>query len=129
MAHSSERFGSFHHPHSYELVNRILRFRRVYRHAVDDVMAAGLPAGAAVLDAGTGPGHLPIALARRRSDLRVEGLDLSEEMIAYARDRAERLAHARKGQDGSHRGPPRRRRVSVPSVPSVPFSPPRRRRR
>jgi len=49
------------------------------------VAAAGLPDGARVLDVGTGPGRVPLAIAEARPGLLVEGIDLSEEMIEYAR--------------------------------------------
>ncbi len=56
---------------------------RAYRHLAADVAAAA-PASAAVLDVGTGPGILLRELGRRRPDLRLTGLDLSQDMIAAA---------------------------------------------
>ena len=44
-----------------------------------------------VLDVGTGPGHLPLELARLAPALGVTGIDLSPAMIDLARKRAERL--------------------------------------
>ena len=60
-------------------------FRRVHARVVADVAGAGLGSGARVLDVGTGPGGVPLAIARARPLLRVDGLDLSADMIAYAR--------------------------------------------
>lgn len=41
--------------------------------------------GARVLDAGTGTGRVPITIAENRPGLQVEGLDLSPDMVAFAR--------------------------------------------
>ena len=60
-------------------------FRRVHARVVADVAGAGLGSGVRVLDVGTGPGGVPLAIARARPLLRVDGLDLSADMIAYAR--------------------------------------------
>ena len=57
--------------------------RRLYRRIADD-LATVIPDGAAVLDVGTGPGVLLVELAYRRKDLRLAGVDLSEDMIAAA---------------------------------------------
>lgn len=50
-------------------------------------MLSGLP-GRKVLDIGCGAGELALALARRRSDARVIGLDVSPDLIEAARKRA-----------------------------------------
>ncbi|HEY9074646.1 MAG TPA: class I SAM-dependent methyltransferase, partial [Desulfobaccales bacterium] len=60
--------------------------RRVYRRFAAD-LAASLPAGAQVLDVGTGPGYLPALLARARPDLDLCGLDFAYAMIRRARRR------------------------------------------
>jgi len=57
--------------------------RRMYRRFAADI-ATVAPEGAAVLDVGTGPGVLLVELARRRPDLRLTGVDLSADMIAFA---------------------------------------------
>jgi SAM-dependent methyltransferase len=49
-----------------------------------DVAALQLPAGAHVLDVGTGPGWLPVEIARRCPDLWVTGLDISARMVEAA---------------------------------------------
>jgi|SRR4051794_20105722 ubiquinone/menaquinone biosynthesis C-methylase UbiE len=56
----------------------------MYRRIAADVAAAGLPAGARVLDVGTGPGRLPRLIVDACPDLVVEGVDLSPEMVAHA---------------------------------------------
>jgi len=58
--------------------------RRLYRRIADDLVEF-IPAGADVLDVGTGPGVLLVELAERRPDLRVTGVDLSADMVAAAR--------------------------------------------
>jgi ubiquinone/menaquinone biosynthesis C-methylase UbiE len=87
MPHHSPRatmFGMVNRPERYERMTSG-PFRRVHARVVADVAAAGLGSGARVLDVGTGPGGVPLAIARARPLLRIDGLDLSAEMIAYAR--------------------------------------------
>jgi ubiquinone/menaquinone biosynthesis C-methylase UbiE len=81
------RFGSFDHPDRYDRwANRINR--GLYERVASDVVAAGLAEGSRVLDVGTGPGRLPLAIARAAPGLHVEGLDLSPEMVTRARQNA-----------------------------------------
>ena len=83
-----------HHSHDHEkafegravrrydvLARRVLR--GFYRRTAADVARAA-PRDATVLDIGTGPGVLLMELAKRRPDLRLTGVDLSEDMIAAA---------------------------------------------
>jgi ubiquinone/menaquinone biosynthesis C-methylase UbiE len=80
----ADKAGAFHHPGLYDrLAGRHLR--RLYARVAADVTAAGLTDGSRVLDVGTGPGRVPLAIADARPELLVEGIDLSEEMIEYAR--------------------------------------------
>lgn len=51
---------------------------------VDHVLSLGVRSGRA-LDVGTGPGQIPIKLARRLPELEIVGIDLSEAMLAKAR--------------------------------------------
>lgn len=76
--------GAFHGRSSkvYDFLARRL-LRGFYRRLAAD-LAATVPAQAAVLDVGTGPGVLLGELARRRPDLRLTGVDLSADMIAAA---------------------------------------------
>ena len=57
--------------------------RPLYRRIAADI-AKGTPYGARVLDIGTGPGHLLVALGRRRPDLDLTGVDVSADMIDVA---------------------------------------------
>ncbi|MGH3738257.1 MAG: class I SAM-dependent methyltransferase [Micromonosporaceae bacterium] len=82
--HAHSRKGAFHHPGSYDKLSS-RHARRLHARVVDDVVAVGLPGDARVLDVGTGPGRVPLAIAERAAGVHVEGIDLSEEMIAYAR--------------------------------------------
>lgn len=50
-----------------------------------DVAELRLPAGAHVLDVGTGPGRLPVEIARRSPQVWVTGLDVSARMVEAAR--------------------------------------------
>jgi SAM-dependent methyltransferase len=77
-------FGLFTHARAYDrLAGRA--FGRLYARVATDVVAAGLEPGSRVLDVGTGPGRVPIAIATAAPHLRVEGLDLLPEMIEQAR--------------------------------------------
>jgi len=75
---------TFEGPHTrrYDVLARRL-LRRAYRRIAADLVA-GTPDGADVLDVGTGPGVLLMELAERRPDLRLVGLDLSEDMVTLA---------------------------------------------
>ncbi|MGI5238054.1 class I SAM-dependent methyltransferase [Dactylosporangium sp. CA-139066] len=64
-------------------------FSPMYRRIAADVAGAGLPPGARILDAGTGPGTVPLALARAVPGARIDGVDLSAEMIEEARRSAD----------------------------------------
>jgi ubiquinone/menaquinone biosynthesis C-methylase UbiE len=54
---------------------------------VDHVLSLGVRSGAA-LDVGTGPGQIPIKLALKLPQLEIVGIDLSEAMLAKARNGA-----------------------------------------
>jgi ubiquinone/menaquinone biosynthesis C-methylase UbiE len=68
--------------------------RGMYNKVIRDVAELGLPSGAAVLDAGTGPGRVAIELARL--GLSVTGVDLSPSMIEQARRNAQNAGLAEK---------------------------------
>jgi release factor glutamine methyltransferase len=53
-----------------------------------------LPAGARVVDVGTGSGAIALALAQERPDLRIVATDVSADALAVARDNAARLGLA-----------------------------------
>jgi ubiquinone/menaquinone biosynthesis C-methylase UbiE len=76
--------GAFHHPERYD--RRAHRWlRRLYARVAADVTAAGLPDGSRILDVGTGPGRVPLAIATAAPGLVVDGVDLADEMIDHAR--------------------------------------------
>ncbi len=59
-------------------------FTALHRRAVVHASHAA-PTGARVLDVGCGPGRLVRLLAQRRQDLRVDGLDVTPQMVDHAR--------------------------------------------
>src|SRR5664280_3168926 len=63
---------------------------RLYARVTADLLAAALPPGARILDAGTGPGLLPLRIAAACPQLTVDAVDLSPQMI----DRAQQSAAA-----------------------------------
>jgi ubiquinone/menaquinone biosynthesis C-methylase UbiE len=73
-----------------------LAFGWVIRRTDGEILArAGVTAGEAVLDVGTGPGYLALAAARLvGTDGRAVGIDVSPEMIARARLLAARAGSA-----------------------------------
>jgi ubiquinone/menaquinone biosynthesis C-methylase UbiE len=79
-------FGAFAHAAQYDRHAERLT-RRLRARIVADVTAADLGDGARVLDAGTGPGRLPVEIAAALPHLRLDGVDLSPQMIEHARHR------------------------------------------
>jgi len=90
-AHAS-MFGLAHHGELYERVAGRLA-GRLYGRVTADVSAAALAPGARILDVGTGPGLLPLRIAAACPQLRIDAVDLSEQMI----DRARHTAAANEG--------------------------------
>lgn len=86
LATPTHRFEPEPPPWLYAWMARASLLHRLYRRFGAD-LAAGLPAGARVLDVGTGPGHLPAYLAEMRPDLDLWGLDFASAMIRRARQR------------------------------------------
>ena len=68
---------------------RVLIPRPETEHVVE--AALGLPAGARVVDVGTGSGAIALALKAERPDLDVVGTDISGEALDVARGNADRL--------------------------------------
>jgi ubiquinone/menaquinone biosynthesis C-methylase UbiE len=62
--------------------------RPLYERVAADVAAAGLGEAGSVLDVGTGPGRVPILIARALPGWRVDGVDLSGPMVDRARRNA-----------------------------------------
>ena len=54
-------------------------------------VALSVPRGARVVDVGTGSGPVALALKEERPDLSVLGVDVSDDVVALARDNARRL--------------------------------------
>jgi ubiquinone/menaquinone biosynthesis C-methylase UbiE len=79
----ADMFGLARHATGYDRVASFLA-RPLYRRVAADVAAAGLAAGAVVLDVGTGPGRVPLLIADVCPEVAVEGVDLSAEMVERA---------------------------------------------
>ncbi|MEM4389589.1 MAG: class I SAM-dependent methyltransferase [Candidatus Micrarchaeia archaeon] len=71
----------------YARLTSIRIFKHVHAHFLSR-LAKIAKRGARVLDVGMGPGQLPIALARKRPDLKIVGMDISPDMVAIARENA-----------------------------------------
>lgn len=84
-----EMAGFARYAHVYDAVSRRL-VSRLHRRAVMDAGVVSLPYDALVVDVGTGSGRVPLELARVFPSLRVEGVDLSPEMVTYAQQLAQK---------------------------------------
>ncbi|WP_432991107.1 class I SAM-dependent methyltransferase [Dactylosporangium sp. CA-233914] len=84
MSLHERMFGLAGHAGAYQWLVRPF-FGKLHGRVAADVAAAGLADGARVLDAGTGPGLVPLAIARAAPGLRVDGVDLSAAMVERAR--------------------------------------------
>jgi ubiquinone/menaquinone biosynthesis C-methylase UbiE len=76
--------GLAQHPAIYDAVASRIG-RGLYRRAVADLGLVRLDRDALVVDLGTGPGRVPLMIAAALEGVRVEGVDLSAEMIERAR--------------------------------------------
>ncbi len=63
-----------------------------YSHVAEEIVAH-LPGGT-ILDIGTGPGYLPIEIAKKSSDVRIIGVDLNRKLIDMARSNAARACQS-----------------------------------
>jgi ubiquinone/menaquinone biosynthesis C-methylase UbiE len=70
---------------TYEKATRMV-IDSYYRRIAKEVV--GHLSGGTILDIGTGPGYLPIEIAKRSSDIKVVGVDLSRKLIQIARSNA-----------------------------------------
>lgn len=66
-----------------------------------DVLLADLPEGGSILDVGCGGGQLAVAIAARRPDVQVTGIDLSAAQVARARKRGAALGGRVRFVEGS----------------------------
>ena len=69
--------------------------------AIAHLLSGLVPTGGTVVDVGTGPGRVPVLLAKRRSDLTVIGVDPSADMLERARRRADGLTTVQFVETGS----------------------------
>jgi len=67
---------------AYEKATR-MAIESYYRPMADEIVAS--KAEGTILDLGTGPGYLPIEMARRSPSIRIIGIDLSPKLIHMAR--------------------------------------------
>lgn len=61
-----------------------------YYRSVADVVGRGLQPGDRLLDAGTGPGLLPVLLAERSPDVELHAFDVTRDLVTYGRREAAR---------------------------------------
>lgn len=75
---------------TYDKLNHIMSFNidRIWRRRVVRIVKRHNPSH--IMDMATGTGDLAIAMARRMARAKVLGIDLSEEMLAVARQKVER---------------------------------------
>jgi ubiquinone/menaquinone biosynthesis C-methylase UbiE len=59
-----------------------------YRKVAEEIVGSGKTG--LLLDLGTGPGYLPIEIAKRSPETRIIGIDLSEKLIGIARGNAKK---------------------------------------
>ncbi len=59
-----------------------------YSHVADEIVAH-LP-GDRILDIGTGPGYLPIEIAKKSATIHIIGIDLSRKLLSVARSNADK---------------------------------------
>lgn len=64
------------------------RYGREYYESVADAVASQLSAGDRLIDAGTGPGFLPLAVAERTTDVTIDAFDYTRALVEYGHDRA-----------------------------------------
>jgi ubiquinone/menaquinone biosynthesis C-methylase UbiE len=67
---------------AYEKATRMV-LDHYYRPLADEIVSS--KAEGTILDLGTGPGYLPIEIARRAPSIRIVGIDLSRKLIQMAR--------------------------------------------
>lgn len=61
--------------------------REYYRSVAEEIVPRLAP-GSRVLDAGTGPGFLPLLLAEETNSGRIDGFDFTRELLLYGRNQA-----------------------------------------
>ncbi len=87
--------------HSYDQLMR--RYGSLYTRSFIRQLLEATPDQARVLDIGSGPGYLPLALAERRPQWEIHAVDASADMVdmAQKRARAQNLAHQVHFQSGT----------------------------
>jgi ubiquinone/menaquinone biosynthesis C-methylase UbiE len=93
MLHNHKKLTSFEDGHGYDKHAGAL-FGSLYKMVSNNVLKTELAHGAAVLDAGCGPGRILRLMAERRPDLELHGVDLAQGMITEAEAAAERAGLA-----------------------------------
>lgn len=63
-------------------------YGQAYYQSVADAVAGRLSSSCRILDAGTGPGFLPLLVAERTDDTRIDAFDFTCELVTYGRTQA-----------------------------------------
>lgn len=74
----------------YDLVNELISLGGTTRWRRRALMLAKLPKIGRLLDIGTGTGDIPCELARLRPNLKVDGIDISQQMLGIAKRKCEK---------------------------------------
>jgi ubiquinone/menaquinone biosynthesis C-methylase UbiE len=77
---------------SYEKATRLV-VESYYSHVADEITSS-FTAGT-ILDLGTGPGYLPVEIARRKPEISIIGIDLSKKLIQMAQTNAAKAGFSR----------------------------------
>lgn len=86
----SGKFSDFDAQAYIRRMDRPEKYEKVYRVFVE-IVVKNVEQANVVLDVASGPGVLTCALAQKFKNARILGIDISQEMVSYAKEKAKRL--------------------------------------